>query len=155
MLSVVDVPSPYNAIMGKPWLHQHKAVPFTLHQALKFPNKEWGIKTIRGDQVSAQQCLMLALGYKEVKLAQKWVCSIKIPNLKVLGDIGKDLEKCMIEELHKIQISLDDPERKIYGLFGHEKGDWSRSSASDSHPQLAATSQTQRIAEVDKDDNNT
>lgn len=50
---VVDVPSPYNAIMGRPWLHQLRAVSSTLHQVLKFPNKEGGIETIRGDQVSA------------------------------------------------------------------------------------------------------
>ena len=34
---VVDVPSPYNVIMGRTWLHSMEAVPSTRHQKLKFP----------------------------------------------------------------------------------------------------------------------
>ena len=29
---MVDVESPYNAILGKPWLHMMKVVPSTYHQ---------------------------------------------------------------------------------------------------------------------------
>ena len=34
---VVDAPSPYNAIVGRTWLHNMEAVPSTYHQKLKFP----------------------------------------------------------------------------------------------------------------------
>ena len=33
---VIDVPSPYTAIMGRRWLHRLKAVPSSLHQKLRF-----------------------------------------------------------------------------------------------------------------------
>uniref|UniRef100_A0A2N9ENB8 Uncharacterized protein n=1 Tax=Fagus sylvatica TaxID=28930 RepID=A0A2N9ENB8_FAGSY len=35
---VLNSYSPYNAILGRPWLHKMKAVPSTLHQRLRFPN---------------------------------------------------------------------------------------------------------------------
>lgn len=31
---VVDAPSSYNAIMGRPWIHEMKAVPSTHHQVI-------------------------------------------------------------------------------------------------------------------------
>uniref|UniRef100_A0A2N9I0I0 Uncharacterized protein n=1 Tax=Fagus sylvatica TaxID=28930 RepID=A0A2N9I0I0_FAGSY len=34
---VIDVPSPYTAIMGRRWLHRLKAVPSSFHQKLRFP----------------------------------------------------------------------------------------------------------------------
>jgi hypothetical protein len=37
---VIQAPSPYNAIMGKSWLHRMRAVPSTLHQKLRFPTKD-------------------------------------------------------------------------------------------------------------------
>uniref|UniRef100_A0A2N9H9H4 Reverse transcriptase domain-containing protein n=1 Tax=Fagus sylvatica TaxID=28930 RepID=A0A2N9H9H4_FAGSY len=37
---VLNSYSPYNAILGRPWLHKMKAVPSTLHQRLRFPTPE-------------------------------------------------------------------------------------------------------------------
>ena len=34
---VLNAFSPYNAILGRPWLHQMGVVPSTLHQRLRFP----------------------------------------------------------------------------------------------------------------------
>ena len=45
---VIDVPSPYTAIMGRRWLHRLKAVPSSLHQKLCFP-MDFGIIEIKGD----------------------------------------------------------------------------------------------------------
>ena len=36
---VVDVFSPYTAIMGRPWLHSLGAVSSTLHQKVKYPSR--------------------------------------------------------------------------------------------------------------------
>uniref|UniRef100_UPI003F882687 retropepsin-like aspartic protease n=1 Tax=Cysteiniphilum litorale TaxID=2056700 RepID=UPI003F882687 len=59
---VVDAPSPYNAIMGRSWLHSMEAVPSTYHQKLKFPqesaNSHVEVVTVRGDQDAAKQCLV-------------------------------------------------------------------------------------------------
>ena len=54
---VVDVPSPYTAIMGQRWLHRLKAVPSSLHQKLHFLT-DYKIMEIKGDQVASKQCIM-------------------------------------------------------------------------------------------------
>ncbi|XP_026396837.1 uncharacterized protein LOC113291527 [Papaver somniferum] len=48
--SVVDAPSPYNAIIGRRWVHKLKGVEATYHQYLRFPTPE-GVMKIKGDQV--------------------------------------------------------------------------------------------------------
>ena len=57
---VVDVYSPYTAIVAKPWLHTLGAVSSTLHQKVKYPF-EGQIKEILGDQSMARQCLVAAI----------------------------------------------------------------------------------------------
>uniref|UniRef100_A0A2N9I887 Uncharacterized protein n=1 Tax=Fagus sylvatica TaxID=28930 RepID=A0A2N9I887_FAGSY len=49
---VVRGTSPYNAIVGRDWLHRMKAVPSTLHQKLRFPTEE-GVMEVNGDQAPA------------------------------------------------------------------------------------------------------
>jgi hypothetical protein len=56
---VVQAPSPYNAIMGRSWLHKMRAIPSTLHQKLRFPTRD-GVMEISGDQVAAKQCVLAA-----------------------------------------------------------------------------------------------
>ncbi|XXG53245.1 hypothetical protein AAC387_Pa03g1366 [Persea americana] len=62
---VVNVPSPYNIIMGRTWLQSMEAVPSTHHQKLKFPlendNGRIEVITVRGNQHMAKQCLMAVL----------------------------------------------------------------------------------------------
>ena len=50
---VVDVFSPYMAIMGRPWLHTLGAVSSTLHQKVKYPS-EGQVLEIVGSQVAAR-----------------------------------------------------------------------------------------------------
>ncbi|XP_065616172.1 uncharacterized protein LOC136061795 [Quercus suber] len=57
---VVDVYSPYTAIVARPWLHKLGAVSSTLHQKFKYPF-EGRVCEIRGDQSSARQCLVAAI----------------------------------------------------------------------------------------------
>ena len=52
---VIDCPSPYNAIFGRPWLHNMQAVPSTYHQCVKMPTP-WGIGCLRGDQNDSKDC---------------------------------------------------------------------------------------------------
>uniref|UniRef100_A0A2N9IBW7 Uncharacterized protein n=1 Tax=Fagus sylvatica TaxID=28930 RepID=A0A2N9IBW7_FAGSY len=63
---VIQASSPYNAIMGRDWLHRMKAVSSTLHQKLRFPTKD-GIMEVNGDQVVAKQCVLTAIGQKAPK----------------------------------------------------------------------------------------
>ncbi|XP_065628434.1 uncharacterized protein LOC136067082 [Quercus suber] len=60
---VVDVYSPYTAIVARPWLHTLGAVSSTLHQKVKYPS-EGQVKEILGDQSVARQCLVAAIQHK-------------------------------------------------------------------------------------------
>ena len=60
---VVDVFSPYTAIMGRPWLHTLGAVSSTLHQKVKYPSRGQVLEIV-GSQVAARQCLVAAIQYR-------------------------------------------------------------------------------------------
>ena len=60
---VVDVFSPYTAIMGKPWLHSLGAVSSTLHQKVKYPFGGQVLEIV-GSQSMARQCLIAAIQHK-------------------------------------------------------------------------------------------
>jgi len=52
---VVDKKAPFNAILGRPWLHAMKAVPSTYHQCIKFPSDK-GIAVVYGSQRISRKC---------------------------------------------------------------------------------------------------
>ena len=60
---IVDVYSPYTAIVARPQLHTLEAISSTLHQKVKYPSKGQ-IKEILGDQSLARQCLVVAIQHK-------------------------------------------------------------------------------------------
>ena len=60
---VVEVFSPYTAIMGRPWLHTLKAVSFTLHQKVKYPFGSQVLEIV-GSQAAARQCLVAAIQHR-------------------------------------------------------------------------------------------
>ncbi|XP_010424166.1 PREDICTED: uncharacterized protein LOC104709214 [Camelina sativa] len=64
---VVDCASAYNAIMGRPWIHNMGAIPSTLHQTIKFPTP-WGVKEIVGEQESSRSCYQTTLKGKDQQL---------------------------------------------------------------------------------------
>lgn len=51
------MPSSYNAIIGRMWLHRMKEISSTYHQMVKYPGTD-GIECIRGNQKAAKQCLV-------------------------------------------------------------------------------------------------
>ncbi|XP_060202765.1 uncharacterized protein LOC132631184 [Lycium barbarum] len=57
----------YNALLGRPWIHLMKAVPSTMHQALKFSTPE-GIKTIHGEQQAAKEMFAVKESVKTTKI---------------------------------------------------------------------------------------
>ncbi|XP_042489529.1 uncharacterized protein LOC122069545 [Macadamia integrifolia] len=62
--SVVDIPSAYNIILGRPSLNNLKAVVSTFHLKMKFP-MERGVRGCRGDQLESRRCYVNTL--KETK----------------------------------------------------------------------------------------
>ncbi|KAL5580697.1 hypothetical protein UlMin_013139 [Ulmus minor] len=64
---VLDSPSAYNMILGRPWIHKMRAVPSTFHQVVRFPTK-WGIKEIKGEQSISRECYRNTLKAKPATL---------------------------------------------------------------------------------------
>lgn len=56
---VVKVLSPYNAIVGRNWLHKMEAVASTCHQVVHFIGR-YGHEDVLGDQVAAKACYVSA-----------------------------------------------------------------------------------------------
>ena len=50
---VVECPSPYNAILGRTWVHRIQGVASTYHQVLKFIGPK-GVEEIRGNQTMSR-----------------------------------------------------------------------------------------------------
>uniref|UniRef100_A0A2N9G5W9 Reverse transcriptase RNase H-like domain-containing protein n=1 Tax=Fagus sylvatica TaxID=28930 RepID=A0A2N9G5W9_FAGSY len=61
---VVNCPSAYNAIIGRPTLNRLRVVTSTYHLLIKFPT-EHGIGEVRGDQIAARECYLASLGSLE------------------------------------------------------------------------------------------
>ncbi|XP_062103334.1 uncharacterized protein LOC133814383 [Humulus lupulus] len=64
---VVDSPSAYNVILGRPWIHEMEAVPSIYHQVLRFPIK-WGVKEIKGQQKDSRACYHTTMKAKPAQL---------------------------------------------------------------------------------------
>lgn len=57
-MCVVDVESPYNMLLGRPWMHGIKGVASTIHQCIGFPMLN-GIGEIAGDTEREKACTQL------------------------------------------------------------------------------------------------
>ena len=53
---VVNAPSAYNILLGRPTLNRLRAVPSTRHMKLKLPSMEGVVITIKSDQKEARRC---------------------------------------------------------------------------------------------------
>ena len=72
---VVDSPSSYSVIIGRPTLNHWKAATSTYCLKVKFPIEQ-GVRKIRRDQVLARECYQAILASKE---NHKWVIEDKTP----------------------------------------------------------------------------
>ena len=57
---MVDLYSPYTAIVARSWLHALGAVSSTLHLKVKYPSRD-RVKELVGSQSMIRQCLMTAI----------------------------------------------------------------------------------------------
>lgn len=57
---VVDGASVYNAILGRPYIHDLQAIPSTYHQMLKYPTAD-GVGIVKGKQRASRECYATAL----------------------------------------------------------------------------------------------
>ncbi|KAL6349792.1 hypothetical protein AAG906_001679 [Vitis piasezkii] len=57
---MTDDLSPYNAIMGRAWLHKMKVIPFTYHQMVRYLIEKGQVDLLHS-QLAARQCYQVAL----------------------------------------------------------------------------------------------
>nr|XP_009757976.1 PREDICTED: uncharacterized protein LOC104210713 [Nicotiana sylvestris]XP_016468875.1 PREDICTED: uncharacterized protein LOC107791346 [Nicotiana tabacum] len=55
---MIDGDMRYNALFGRPWIHNMRALPTTLHRAFKFPMPR-GIKPVYGEQPAAKEMFLI------------------------------------------------------------------------------------------------
>nr|XP_023925793.1 uncharacterized protein LOC112037214 [Quercus suber] len=91
---VVDCPSTYNVIIGRPVLNKWKSSTSTYCLKIKFP-MENGVGEVKGDQVLARECYQAVVGAKE---NHTWTIEEK--------------EKEKMEALETVELLNVDPERK-------------------------------------------
>ncbi|XP_019238064.1 PREDICTED: uncharacterized protein LOC109218175 [Nicotiana attenuata] len=82
---VIDGDMRYNALLGRPWIHDMRVVPSTLHQVVKFPTKN-GITTIHGEQRTARE--MFAVHREPSTPAHS--ASNKEESMQTVGDDEED-----------------------------------------------------------------
>ncbi|CAA7047599.1 unnamed protein product, partial [Microthlaspi erraticum] len=98
---ILDCASAYNAIMGRPWIHDMRAIPSTLHQTIKFPTP-WGIREIKGEQEHSRSCYQTSLKGKSHQLYQL-ESKPSIPHT----------EEPEVEQLDEVPLTKDDPDKKV------------------------------------------
>ena len=62
---IVDAPSTYNMLLGKPSLNAIRAIPSAYHMAIKFPTAN-GVGMVRGNQCVARECYSASMKQKTV-----------------------------------------------------------------------------------------
>ena len=64
LFSEVEDLGPYNAIIGRTWLHTMKAIPSTYHQSINYLTT-FGQIDLQGSQLAARQCYQLSVHERE------------------------------------------------------------------------------------------
>ena len=100
---VVDAPSAYNMLLGRPSLNAIKAIPFAYHMMIKFPTVN-GVGMVRGDQRVARECY-------SASMKQKTVDNIYLDELDMRDEVLTRPEPS--EELEPVLLD-DDPEHLAY-----------------------------------------
>ena len=100
---VVDAPSAFNMLLGRPSLNAIKSIPSAYHMMIKFPTIS-GIGMVREDQRVARECY-------SASMKQKTVDNISLDELETRDEVFTRPEPS--EELEPIQLD-DDSEHLAY-----------------------------------------
>ncbi|XP_058216779.1 uncharacterized protein LOC131327651 [Rhododendron vialii] len=101
---VVNISSPYNAILGRTWLHGMQAIASTYYQVVRFIGTHRRQKDLRGDQVASKKCYVSAVHNSTKGKQVQWV---EVPDLAVLEDVGELAKEKAIEDLVSMPITED------------------------------------------------
>ncbi|GAV68468.1 hypothetical protein CFOL_v3_11971 [Cephalotus follicularis] len=100
---VVDIPCPYNAIIGRPVLNLMEAIVSTRYLLMKFPSR-FGMEEARGDQQVARQC------YKTVVMDQGKDKVLPIANVELRGDVEHERPQ-PVEDVIQVPLEEGNSER--------------------------------------------
>ena len=100
---IVDAPSAYNMLLGRPSLNAIKAIPSAYHLVIKFPTVN-DVGMVRGDQRVARECYTASMKHKTVD-------NVSMGELDMRDEIATRPEPS--EELEPIILD-DDPEHLAY-----------------------------------------
>ncbi|KAL0411533.1 UNVERIFIED_CONTAM: hypothetical protein Slati_3743000 [Sesamum latifolium] len=109
---VVDMPSLYNLIQGRPALNTFQTVVSTYHIKFKFPVGD-GIGEVRGDQYTAQKCYIEVIKISSNKM------EVDIPNKESNKNFSKQEDQRgtvlarvqSVEKLLSSQLVLGEPDK--------------------------------------------
>ena len=100
---IVNAPSAYNMLLGRPSLNAIKAIPCAYHMVVKFPTDN-GVGMVRGDQRVARECYLASM-------KQKAINSIHMDELDMRDELNT--RPMPLEELEPIQLDYQ-PEHLAY-----------------------------------------
>ena len=100
---IVDAPSAYNMLLGKPFLNAIKAIPSAYHLVIKFPTIH-RVGMVRGDQRVARECYTTSM-------KQRAVDNVNMDELDMRNEVLTRPEPS--EELEPVSLD-DDPEHLAY-----------------------------------------
>ncbi|XP_026436145.1 uncharacterized protein LOC113334007 [Papaver somniferum] len=101
---VVDVASPYESIIGRPWIAGIKGVTSSYHQRLRFPTYK-GIAEVVGDSQADRQCMKVDVQINEERRARQRREKNKAKESKT----AEDLEKVISQEVMAYETQGSEP----------------------------------------------
>ena len=100
---IVDAPSAYNMLLGRPSLNAIRAVPSAYHMVIKFPTAN-GVGMVRGNQRIARECY-------SASMKQNTVDNIYMDELDMRDEVTT--RPAPLEELEPVQLG-NQPEHFVY-----------------------------------------
>ena len=100
---IVDAPSAYNMLLGKPSLNTIRVIPSTYHMVIKFPTAN-GEGMVRGNQRIARECY-------SASMKQKTIDNIYMDELDIRDEVST--RPVPSKELEPVQLD-DQPEHLVY-----------------------------------------
>ena len=95
---VVDQPSAYNAIIGRPGLNKLRAATSTYHLMMKFPTKE-RVGEVKGNQLATRRCYNISMK----KVSDLTILTVASAT-EVKGEPTEPLEEVIVGEGRVLQI---------------------------------------------------
>lgn len=114
---VVDFPSPYNIILGRPTIHNWDMLVSTKHQKLKLDNKKNEVVIVKGDQKEYRQCYFKTVKEsKEGPLPPPWICCGNNSNKAKMKLQGKSVNLVELDLREEDKISRTKLNRELEDL---------------------------------------